>query len=267
MQTRILVIDDEEGLRTVLVRLLDSRGFKALEARDGEEGINLARSERPDLVLCDLEMPNVNGYQVLATLQADPDLGATPVMFLTGFREPEQVRYGMNLGVDDYLTKPIEPDTLIQAIQARLARVRRLRTAPPAPRPVPSKLGSTDTILIKTATEQRLVKVNQVTHIMAYGEYSWVYWEKSRGAMLRKALKQWARELPPEQFIRVHRGAIINLAYLDRVEKEPSGRMQVRLREAAQPIPVSLRLAASLNRKLRDLQHADPAHGAPAAAN
>src|ERR1019366_178792 len=88
--------------------------------------------------------------------------------------------------------------------------------------------------------------------VIAYGEYSWVYWDRSKkGALLRKSLKQWLSELPRDQFIRVHRRAIVNLAWMERVEKLPDGRMQIRLRDVPEPIVVSQRLAPILNRRLK----------------
>jgi len=100
-------------------------------------------------------------------------------------------------------------------------------------------------------SEKKLIKVRDVKSIMAYGEYSWVYWDKGKGALMRKALKQWEKELPAAQFVRIHRHAIINLAFIERVEKLSSGRQQVHMKETAEPISVSLRLSAAFNRKLK----------------
>ena len=103
--------------------------------------------------------------------------------------------------------------------------------------------------------EKRLVKLSEIERIVAYGEYSWVYWQgNKKGALLRKSLRQWVKELPDEQFIRVHRRAIVNLACMERIEKLANRRMQIHLRDSAEPILVSLRLAATLNRKLKTLQ-------------
>ena len=97
--------------------------------------------------------------------------------------------------------------------------------------------------------------MGEIERIIAYGEYSWVYWNKNKkGALLRKSLKQWQSELPGEQFIRVHRRAIVNLAWMERIEKLPGGRMQIHLRDTPEPILVSLRLAPVLNRKLKALR-------------
>ena len=250
---KILIIDDDESFRSVIVRFLTRNGFEPLAAASGEAGLAQAKEQSPDLVLCDLEMPGMDGYSVLAALQRDPRLTALPVIFLTGRAAPDQVRMGMNLGVDDYLTKPVNLEDLINAIQARLARVRQRQVAP-APEPARALIRLEDTFIVRTHTKRRLVKIGVITHILAYGEYSWAYWEPGERAMLRKSLKQWLTELPDGPFVRVHRGAIVNLGYLDRIEKPPGGQMQVYLRNLTDPISVSLRLAPVLNRRLKALQ-------------
>jgi len=195
-----------------------------------------------------VEMPGMGGYEVLAALRRELVLAPIPVIFLTGQAAPSQVRRAMNLGADDYLTKPVNLTDLLGAIGARLQR-RQLERATPEPE-TPSAQG--DSFLINTATEKRLVKISAIKSILAYGEYSWVYWDKGeKGALLRKSLKQWLGELPAERFIRVHRRAIVNLDFLDRVESLPGGHVQVHLRDTAEPIPVSLRLAPALNRRLK----------------
>lgn len=119
---RILVIDDEAKLRRQFSALLTLEGFTILEARNGREGVELARRELPDLVICDITMPEMNGHRVLETLRGEPATAHLPFIFLTGWSERDDVRAGMNLGADDYLTKPVDPADLIAAVQARLRR-------------------------------------------------------------------------------------------------------------------------------------------------
>jgi Response regulator containing a CheY-like receiver domain and an HTH DNA-binding domain len=119
---RILVIDDEAKLRRQFAALLAAEGFTVLEAKNGREGVDLARREQPDLVMCDITMPEMNGHRVLETLRQEPATAHLPFIFLTGWSEKADVRTGMNLGADDYLTKPVEPDDLIAAVHARLRR-------------------------------------------------------------------------------------------------------------------------------------------------
>lgn len=119
---RILVIDDDTKLRTQCAELLRLEGYEVFEARNGREGIERARREIPDLVICDITMPEMNGHRVLETLRGEPRTAHLPFVFLTGWSEQADVRMGMNLGADDYLVKPVVPDELTAAVSARLRR-------------------------------------------------------------------------------------------------------------------------------------------------
>jgi DNA-binding NarL/FixJ family response regulator len=119
---RILVIEDDAKLRRQFRALLELEGYAGLEARNGREGLELARREKPDLIICDVTMPEMNGHRVLETLRGDPAIARIPFMFLTGWGEREDLRTGMNLGADDYLVKPVEPADFIAAVRARLRR-------------------------------------------------------------------------------------------------------------------------------------------------
>ena len=119
---KILVIEDEPEMRRNITALLRYYDFEAIAAENGAQGIDIARRERPDLVLCDVMMPEVDGYGVLQTLQNEPALARTPFVFLTAKGEKHDMRSGMNLGADDYLTKPVANADLIRAIETRLRR-------------------------------------------------------------------------------------------------------------------------------------------------
>ena len=122
---KILVIDDDAKMRRQMAALLAAEGYEAVEARHGREGVELARREKPALVLCDITMPEMNGHRVLEALRADPATAHLPFVFLTGWGEREDQRTGMNLGADDYLVKPGEPADLLAAVSARLRRRRQ----------------------------------------------------------------------------------------------------------------------------------------------
>jgi len=122
---KILVIDDDAKMRRQMAALLAAEGYEAVEARHGREGVELARREKPALVLCDITMPEMNGHRVLEALRADPTTAHLPFVFLTGWGEREDQRTGMNLGADDYLVKPVEPADLLAAVSARLRRRRQ----------------------------------------------------------------------------------------------------------------------------------------------
>lgn len=126
--TRILVIEDDEALLEDVLTILRFEGYEVLGAPNGVEGVRLAREHLPDLIISDVMMPEVDGYGVLLALQADPATSKIPFIFLTAKAALDQVRLGMHLGADDYLSKPFDNEDLLRAVRARLARGERVKT-------------------------------------------------------------------------------------------------------------------------------------------
>jgi DNA-binding NarL/FixJ family response regulator len=122
---KILIIEDEPEMRRNLVTILRLEKFLPLAAEHGRAGLELARREKPDLILCDVMMPELDGLAVVEALRTDPDLAAVPFIFLTAKGEKSDLRAGMNRGADDYLTKPINKADLLAAIRARLQRAEQ----------------------------------------------------------------------------------------------------------------------------------------------
>lgn len=125
-QKRILVVEDNDPNRVMLCRRLEKQGYETVEARDGREAIEFAKSQRFDLVLCDIMMPEVDGYQVLQTLKADEDLKALPIIMISAVDEMASVVRCIEMGAEDYLQKPYDPVLLQARINASLDK-RRLR--------------------------------------------------------------------------------------------------------------------------------------------
>ncbi|HPY31220.1 MAG TPA: hybrid sensor histidine kinase/response regulator [Verrucomicrobiota bacterium] len=123
----ILIIDDEEPLRELVREVLTARGFNVIEAAGGRQGIELARRQLPDLILCDVNMEEINGYGTLAALRETPATAAIPFILITGFADPSGMRQGMELGADDYLPKPFTSEQLLAAVDVRLHKVRQVR--------------------------------------------------------------------------------------------------------------------------------------------
>jgi DNA-binding NarL/FixJ family response regulator len=119
---KILVIEDEPETLDNLVLMLEMEGFKAFGASNGRAGVELARHETPDVILCDVTMPELDGYGVLEKLRADRATVSIPFIFLTAKGDKKDLRVGMNLGADDYLTKPASAVEVLEAINSRLER-------------------------------------------------------------------------------------------------------------------------------------------------
>jgi len=124
---KILVIDDEEWLREVIHLALKQQGFEVIEAANGLEGVEKARRELPDLILCDINMEKMDGYVTLSSLRSEASTAAIPFIFMTGLADGAGMRRGMELGADDYLSKPFPPAALYAAVEARLKKAQTVR--------------------------------------------------------------------------------------------------------------------------------------------
>jgi two-component system, sensor histidine kinase and response regulator len=124
---RILVIDDETWLREMVHMALEQKGFEVVEAENGAAGIEAARKDVPDLILCDVNMEKVDGYLTLSSLRSEPATAAVPFILMTGLADHAGMRHGMELGADDYLPKPFSIDALYGAVEARLKKVQTVR--------------------------------------------------------------------------------------------------------------------------------------------
>ncbi|MFO1460923.1 MAG: response regulator transcription factor [Verrucomicrobiota bacterium] len=126
---RILIIEDQAPMRRNLAQLLELEGYTVLSADNGLTGLDLARKEQPDVILCDVMMPGLDGHGVIRALREDATTTQIPFIFLTARGDRTDVRTGMNYGADDYLTKPVVRDDLLAAIETRLARAAAVQAA------------------------------------------------------------------------------------------------------------------------------------------
>ena len=114
-------------MRRMVRKFMEHAGWEVTEAADGRTGLAQARAERPDLILCDFEMPGFNGYQMLAALRVADETATIPFILMTGRPERAGVRQTMELGADDYLEKPFDHSQLLKSVNARMARVEQVR--------------------------------------------------------------------------------------------------------------------------------------------
>ncbi|MGH1397423.1 MAG: response regulator [Trichormus sp.] len=124
---KILVIEDEADTRDLFLTILETEGFETIGAENGFVGIQQAQKYLPDLIICDIIMPDMDGYAVLNALRQDPLTAIIPFIFLTGSHDKTAVRKGMELGADDYITKPSTIEEILKAIAIRLEKQAFLR--------------------------------------------------------------------------------------------------------------------------------------------
>ncbi|MCU0552144.1 MAG: response regulator [Leptolyngbya sp. Prado105] len=122
----ILVIEDEQTVRESILDLLEAEGFHGIGGENGNVGVQLAQEHHPDLILCDVTMPDLDGFSVLSQLRKSPNTAGIPFIFLTARGTKADQRQGMELGADDYLTKPCTATDLLGAVTGRLAKYAAL---------------------------------------------------------------------------------------------------------------------------------------------
>lgn len=134
LKTRILIVDDDPDIRDVLKITLTQEGYEIMEAPDGQEGLKLAQTKNPDLVICDFKMPKMDGKEVCKVLKKDILLSHMPIIMLTGKGDISDRVGGIDAGADDYIVKPFEPQELIARIKMIIRRTQRDLEANPLTR-------------------------------------------------------------------------------------------------------------------------------------
>ena len=188
---KILVIEDNQAVRENLEEILILANYQALTAENGKSGVEIAIRELPDMIICDVMMPELDGYGVLHILSRTPSTADIPFIFLTAKTEKEDFRKGMTLGADDYISKPFDSMQLLDTIENRLKKSERLR------RNISPKTGSIDTfineaIAMKTvrslAENRELRRYKKKDLIFTEGEHPrWLFFIRSGKVKLSKS--------------------------------------------------------------------------------
>ncbi|MBD1825881.1 response regulator [Cyanobacteria bacterium FACHB-DQ100] len=184
----ILVIEDEQTVRESILDLLEAEGFRGIGGENGQIGVQLAHDHHPDLILCDVTMPDCDGFSVLTQLRTSPDTSGIPFIFLSARSAKTDQRQGMELGADDYLTKPCTATDLLGAVVGRLAKYealaecysRQVKPAKPEkaksqpvslPVTAPQVSGTRDGLLNHFYQELRnpLSNINMALHLLRLG--------------------------------------------------------------------------------------------------
>ncbi len=233
-----VIIDDEELAREDLkVLLKDYNEIKIIgEGGTVEESKKLIDELNPDLIFLDIQMPGKSGFELLEEIQTN-----AKIIFVTAYDEYAIRAFEVN--ARDYLLKPVNKDRLDQAIE-------RLRTEQEEEERILSKLGFNDNIFLMVNNHYQFVKIGSIIKITAAGNYSDIYTSSRLKGLVLKSLKEWETRLPENNFIRIHRNAIINLEYVDRIEGWFNYSYKVFLKEIKEPLVMSRRYAAKLKERM-----------------
>jgi DNA-binding LytR/AlgR family response regulator len=241
MSKKILIIEDEQGIRDNLRLLLEAEKFVVEVASNGKEGLEKSLKFLPELIICDIMMPDMDGYQVLQSLSEDSRFRLTPFIFLTAKIERSDLRKGMNLGADDYIFKPYVASELLSAVRARLNKFEQLKAILEKKDLTKREYSVSDKILFKVGNHSFTVCVNNILCLIADRQYTNIYSLNKKRFIVKKSLSYWEEILPKNTFIRVHRSAIVNSNYIDKIERGSNNHYKIRLNNSEKIINVSRR--------------------------
>ncbi len=251
MHENILIVEDDENLSNNLKDLLEEAGYYVSIANNGEQGISLAKESSPDLILCDIMMPGIDGYKVKETLAKDPLAVSIPFLFLTAKATLDDIRKGMLLGADDYIVKPYRAKELLRSIQIRLERKQQFKHGIINQDADNSKrLTYDDRILIKIKEGSAIVNISDIACITALSEYSQIELNSGELYVVRKLLKQWEDLLPENDFLRIHRSTIININCIKKIEKWFNRAMKISMKCLKKDFIVSQRYTSKIKANL-----------------
>ncbi len=123
MAYKILVVDDEPPIVRLMEFILARQGHEMLVAVNGEQALEKIRAHKPDLVLLDIMMPRIDGYEVARQVRADPETATLPIIMLSAKAQEDDIRKGVDIGVDEYITKPFSPEHLVHVVADQLSRL------------------------------------------------------------------------------------------------------------------------------------------------
>lgn len=248
MKKKILIIEDDKALLKNVKIILEEENFEVHAAEDGLTGIELALQSPPDLIICDIALPNKDGYQVLQEISSNDTTNKIPFIFLTAKVEREDLRKGMRLGADDYIFKPFDIADLLESIRMRIAKKNKL-TSDNALTDEKESYEIDDKIIFNYTGRPNLCSVNDIKYLKADTPYVKIRLNNGENVLRRETLNMWEEKLPSKYFIRIHRSTIINTNYIYRIERISKVSYLIHLKDETETFILSKRARSKFKKK------------------
>jgi len=246
MNRKILLIEDEKGIRENIRYLLETENYSVITAENGKDGIRFAEEFKPDLIICDIMMPGVNGYDVLKTLLEENKIPHTPFIFLTAKVDSSDLRTGMGLGADDYIFKPFEASELLKSVATRLKKYENIKALLRDDKEESKVLSLNDKISFKVRDHSELISIENILYISADRQYTNIYTVHNKRFILKRTLNKWEEVLPSKYFVRIHRSTLINLRHVNKIQKDEKNSYKIHLNESEIILEISRRFYKNL---------------------
>ncbi|MBC7253372.1 MAG: LytTR family transcriptional regulator DNA-binding domain-containing protein [Actinobacteria bacterium] len=246
---RILIIEDDPAISNVVELNLRLDNYDVFLATDGEEGLKMVKEVEPDLIILDVMMPKLDGWQVLMQLKSDAVTRDIPVIMLTAIDDERSRVIGLRGGADDYVSKPFSPLELAARVKVILDRVSRARR-PPAGAGEERGREVLEQIPVQRGEAIKLIPIEEIHYIDTKHEYAYIH-TFDESYLTTYTLAELEKMLDSRKFFRTHRSYIVNLRKVNQIIKLSRNAMVVTLKDQKESrIPVSRRQAALLKDKL-----------------
>jgi len=220
---KILIVEDEQGIRDTLKEILEFAGYEVLIAANGKIGFDLIIEDHPDLVLCDVNMPEMGGFELLeAVNQRFKDEIIPPFLFLTAKVEAEGLRYGMSLGADDYIFKPFASSDILKTVRLRLDRRNKLLDQRSISK-TETVITDADKLAIPCNDGLELISFEKIIKCQADRAYCNFYLIDNRKILVSKPMKDFEEILSSKSFLKVHKSTIVNIKHIEKFVRGKSG--------------------------------------------
>lgn len=267
--SKILYIEDDNTLRENVAEMLSEEGYSVETVPNGMEAFKRIVKTDFDLVLCDILMPDINGYKVLEEYGNFTGKVPPPFIFISALDDLKNIRKGMELGADDYLPKPFTREELLNAVKVRLkARYDLINSLPQeyTEKDPDEKLnvfvtdekasGSSafnyeDSFFVSTINKSEFIFVKDIVFISSDKDYTELHLANNNNVVIKKTMKAWIKVLPATHFARIHRSVIININFVVEVQKWFSYTHKVYLRNIQEPFVISQRFSRILKKQLK----------------
>lgn len=247
----LLIVEDEEDIRENIKEVFELSGDEVFSAANGADGLNLARKLKPDLILCDISMPVLDGFQLKKALANSKITSSIPFIYLTAKADLLSMREGMNLGADDYIVKPIHAKDLVNTVYKRISRISELRS-PEIKKDERKRLMTNDKIPLNTGKEHLFITVANIVAINVKEDYTMVFTNDGKKILIKKTIKSWENILPEKTFIRAHRNILINTNFIDKIEPWFNGALIAKIKNYPEMIKFSKRYSQQVKKMLKN---------------
>jgi DNA-binding LytR/AlgR family response regulator len=263
---KILIIEDNYDLAQNTRLFLKEYGYDVILCPNGKEGLKVMLNYQPDLILCDVMLPDINGYKILSEIKKLDNPIPPIVIFITAKTQRDDIRKGMSLGADDYITKPFTFDELLRAIDVQFKKRNKLMQI--IEKEASSKflikenvqknnlenthksLAYNGHIYIDIKKNPCFYPVKDLLMIRSMKDYTLLIFTDGKKYIIRKLMKYWEKYLPNKEFIRIHRQTIINLNYIEKIERLSSNRFSISLKYYQNRVGVSQRYGKRIKKIL-----------------